>query len=156
MTKDTYKQAIDAAIKELSDLMSRREELEAELERVQWRIETVGYGIDGLAELSGIDPKKDHPHLFQEDIKSDVGFTDAVRKIIKSGGAHQLFTPVIVRDELKKKSFDLSKYQNPLASIHTILKRLRINNEITALPDETSGKVLYTWNFAKEKKKSEK
>jgi hypothetical protein len=50
-----------------------------------------------------------------------LGFTDAVRQAMSAG---MRMTPIEVRDELANNGFDLARYSNPLATIHTILKRL--------------------------------
>jgi hypothetical protein len=52
-----------------------------------------------------------------------------------------------VRDRIKAIGFDLSKYSNDLAAIHTILKRLNESGELrfVARGGETS-KHAYIWN----------
>jgi hypothetical protein len=145
--KTNYRRAIDDAIRELSELMARREVLESELEKVQWRIEAVQYGLEGLAAVSGIEPKEEYPHLFPDELtKSDVGFTDAIREVLKSAPPQEsVFTAVSMRDALKERGFDLKKYQNPLASIHTVLKRLALQDEVERYPDSETGKWFYSW-----------
>jgi hypothetical protein len=50
-----------------------------------------------------------------------------------------------VRDRLQAFGFDLSKYANDLAAIHTILKRLNEAGELRVVA-RGLGKPAYTWN----------
>ena len=152
MPNEAYRQAIDTAAQELGELMKRHEELETELEHVQDRIETLQFGLTALGAVSGIDPRQEYPDLYPEEMTPDLGFTDAVREALKSANPIMIFSPVLVRDELQKRGFDLTKYRNPLASIHTILKRLRASDEVIAHLDESTGKYLYSWNRSKGRK----
>jgi hypothetical protein len=58
---------------------------------------------------------------------SKIGLTEAVRIVLRANGGWM--TPQQIRDQIRKLGIDLSRYQNPLASIHTILDRL-IDKEI--------------------------
>jgi hypothetical protein len=53
-------------------------------------------------------------------------------------------TPVEVRDALVNSGFDLSAYSNPLAAIHTILKRLTKTEDVRpAIID--GDQTVYQW-----------
>jgi hypothetical protein len=54
-------------------------------------------------------------------------------------------TPVDVRDRLHAIGFDVSKYANDLAAVHTILKRLNQSGELRFIAN-APGKHQYTWN----------
>ena len=55
----------------------------------------------------------------------NVGLTDSIRRVSESS-PKKSFTATEVRDVLKKAGFDFSSYKaNPLASIHSVLKRLK-------------------------------
>src|SRR5580700_5808640 len=71
------------------------------------------------------------------------GFTDSVRNVLRNIPS-QAVTARKVRDLLRGAGFDLSSYTNPLASIHTILKRLAEREEVVA--GESNGEVHYRWN----------
>jgi len=71
-----------------------------------------------------------------------MGLTDAVRLVVRGAGAP--LTPVEVRDRLQAIGFDVSKYTNDLAAVHTILKRLNESGEIRFVG--RSGKHQYIWN----------
>jgi hypothetical protein len=143
-TETSYKRSYKAAIDELTKLMEEQEELEGQMETLRRRIAVVRSGVVGLAGLCGAIPGKEYPHLFPRTISSDTGFTDAVREVMKSGGQLYGFTPVAARDALKEAGFDLGKYKNPLASIHTILKRLEMKGEVKGHTQDDGG-VRYVW-----------
>jgi hypothetical protein len=120
-----YSTILEAAITELADLMRERELLDARRENLNERIIRVREGVVGLSSLAGHDPdeiRMKYANLFPELIDSDIGFTDAVRKVLAANAT--LMTPVGVRTGLRTLGFDLDRYSNPLASIHTVLKRL--------------------------------
>jgi len=53
-------------------------------------------------------------------------------------------SPVQVRNRLRAGGFDLKGYKNPLATIHTILKRLVKAGELFVMPqDEEDGPTIY-------------
>ena len=125
MNDDLYKQSFDTAINELSELVKELNDLDDRRETVSERILKVRRGVIALSPLIGEDPKnieRKFPELFPNVIPPDTGLTEAVRKILMSSA--QPLTPTGVRSELEKAKFDLNKYKNPLASIHTTLKRL--------------------------------
>jgi len=63
--------------------------------------------------------------------------------VMRGGGLPM--TPVDVRDRLHAIGFDVSKYSNDLAAVHTILKRLNESGELRFLA-RTPGKHQYLWN----------
>jgi len=65
----------------------------------------------------------------QELVGTPRGFTDAVREFLRRNSDHS-FTAIEVRDGLRTVNFDVGEYDNPLASIHTILRRLVVRGEV--------------------------
>jgi hypothetical protein len=59
---------------------------------------------------------------------SDLGITDAIRRV--TALKQDRMTANQVREELEKKGFSLSGYDNPMASIYKILTRLAQGNEL--------------------------
>lgn len=78
-----------------------------------------------------------------EMIAGPPGFTDSVRNVLRNVPA-QALTARNVRDLLRGAGFDLSSYTNPLASIHTILKRLAERGEVVV--SEIDGEAHYRWS----------
>jgi hypothetical protein len=72
-----------------------------------------------------------------------MGLTDACRLIVRGAGLP--VTPTEIRDRLHAFGFDLSKYSNELAAIHTILKRLNEAGELRFVA-KGAAKPAYIWN----------
>ena len=53
-------------------------------------------------------------------------------------------TPIEVRDRLEAIGFDLDKYTNSLAAVHTVLKRLNQSHEVLFV-EHASGKFACEW-----------
>ncbi len=58
---------------------------------------------------------------------SPKGLTDAIRKILAS--SEEPLTASQIRDRLTAMGFDMKAYSNPLATIHTVLRRLSQSEE---------------------------
>lgn len=100
--------------------------------------------ISDLQNLSAELLRKDMERSIDRVIKTHLtmGITDLSREILK-----ETFFPMTagqVREKLEARKLDLSRYQNPLAVIHTVLKRLVRNGEVRIVPQER-GKKAYQW-----------
>ena len=124
MKADEYRRALDAACREWEALARQRTALE---ERLTQLTETIGT----LTRLCGLTPK------------IEWGLTDACRAILRNAASPM--TPVEVRNRLAAIGFDLSEYSNELASIHTVLKRLKKSGELRFVP-RAGGKHAYEWS----------
>ena len=124
MTHEDYRRALDAAVKEYEALGAQRHEIDGRLAQLSQSIAT-------LTRLLGLTPTV------------PFGLTDAIRMIVRGAGVPM--TPVEVRDRLHAIGFDVSKYTNDLAAVHTILKRLNESGEIRFLA-RPGGKHQYIWN----------
>jgi hypothetical protein len=68
--------------------------------------------------------------------------TDACRVVLKNAG--RAMTPIEVRDRLQAIGFDLDRYTNSLAAVHTVLKRLNQSQEVLFV-EHPSGKFACEW-----------
>ncbi len=125
MTEHDYRAALAAAIAEY-------EQLGVERRRIDDRLAQLSQTIGTLNKLLGYEASV------------PIGLTDAIRIVMRGGVP---MTPVQVRDRLRGIGFDVSKYVNDLAAVHTILKRLNDNGELRFIPREP-GKHQYTLNRA--------
>jgi hypothetical protein len=126
MTTDDYRRALATAIREYETLGAQRQELDKRLAEV---MQTIGT----LSRLCGLVPTV------------PIGLTDACRLVVRGAGVP--VTPADVRQRLHAIGFDLSKYANDLAAIHTILKRLNDSGELRFIPrGNDPGKHAYIWN----------
>jgi hypothetical protein len=123
MAPEHYRQALDAAIREYETLGAQRREIDARLEQLAQTIAT-------LNRLCG----------FVSTVQW--GLTDACRVVLKNAG--RAMTPMEVRDRLDSIGFDLAKYTNSLAAVHTVLKRLHDSQEVLFVKHPT-GKFACEW-----------
>jgi hypothetical protein len=80
----------------------------------------------------------------QEYVAEDaMGLTDAIRQAFKTSPTVQM-NAIGVRARLQQMGFDLTKYGNVLASIHTVLGRLQQKKEIR-LVGMIGNSQAYTW-----------
>jgi len=140
-----YDAAFEAAIDELDELMTEREVLDERRDIIDKRISRLRQGVFGIATLCGIsrdDVKERHSELFPDSIDPDTGLTDAVREVLY---AHEetFVSPVFIRDFLKTSGYEITKYKNALASIHSVLKRLKTQGEV--LDSNREGRTVYKW-----------
>jgi len=124
VTTDDYRRALASASREYEELGARRRDIDQRLAELAQTIGT-------LSKLLGLTPTV------------PMGLTDAIRMIVRGVGVPM--TPVEVRDRLHGIGFDVSKYANDLAAVHTILKRLNDSGEVRFIPRE-GGKHQYAWN----------
>lgn len=112
MTQDDYRRALESAIREYEELAANRQAIDKRLAELAQTIGT-------LTKLLGFTPTV------------PLGLTDAIRLVMRAGVP---LTPLEVRDRLRTIGFDLEKYANDLAAVHTILKRLNESGELRFLP----------------------
>ncbi len=108
MTAEEYGRALDKAIAEYESLGQQRQAIDK-------RLSDLAQTISTLSRLCGLTPTVPW------------GLTDACRVVLRSGSP---MTPIDVRDRLLAIGFDLSRYANDLAAIHTVLKRLNESGEL--------------------------
>ena len=125
MTED-YRRALATAFREYEVLGQQRQDIDK-------RIAEVAQTIGTLSRLCGLVPTV------------PLGLTDACRLVVRGAGVP--VTPGDVRQRLQSIGFDLSKYANDLAAIHTILKRLNESGELRLLArGNEPGKQAYIWH----------
>ena len=123
MPQEDYRRALESATREYEQLGAKRREIDQ-------RLAELAQSIGTLSKLLGLTPTV------------PMGLTDAIRLVVRGAGVPM--TPVEVRDRLHAIGFDVSKYSNDLAAVHTILKRLNESGEIRFVG--RSGKHQYIWN----------
>jgi hypothetical protein len=124
MTHEDYRRALESATREYEELGAKRQAIDSRLAELAQTIGT-------LSKLLGLTPTV------------PLGLTDAVRLVVRGAGVPM--TPTEVRDRLRAIGFDVSKYVNDLAAVHTILKRLNESGELRFVA-RGPGAHQYTWN----------
>jgi hypothetical protein len=111
MPDTDYRRALDAAVREYERAIGDRAALDARIAQLQQTIGT-------LSRLCGLRPTVPW------------GLTDACRTVLRNAG--QPLSAVEIRGRLVAIGYDLDRYANPLAAIHTVLKRLAEAGELSA------------------------
>jgi hypothetical protein len=120
MTKTPFRQTLQALFDEFLDLRKRRDEIDARMAQVSEAIEALAKVCEDTDERQKL---LDTIHT----LNSRVGFTEAVRLALAMRHPSQPgMTPVEIRDFIQNsETMHLSGYSNPLASIHTTLRRMK-------------------------------
>jgi hypothetical protein len=124
MTTEDYRRALDTALREYESVAAQRAELDT-------RLAQLAHTVGSLMRLCGLTPTVAW------------GLTDACRLALKAAG-HPL-SAIEVRAQLLAMGFDLARYTNDLAAIHTVLKRLIDAGEARFVARHY-GKPAYEWS----------
>jgi hypothetical protein len=122
VSEDDYRRALEAAVREYEQAIADRAALDGRIAQLQQTIGT-------LTKLCGFTPTV------------PLGLTDACRMVLRNAGAPM--TPTAIRDRLQAVGLDLTRYANPLAAIHTVLKRLVEAGEVHAEDAEEANRTVY-------------
>ena len=125
MPDDDYRRALEAAVREYEALGAQRQQIDRRLAELAQTMST-------LSRLCGIVPTV------------SVGLTDACRLALRAAGVP--LTPLEVRDRVKAFGFDLTRYTNDLAAVHTTLKRLNDAGELRFIPRPGTNEKAYVWD----------
>ena len=125
MSHEDYRRALEAAVREYEALGEQRQQIDRRLAELAQTMST-------LSRLCGIVPTV------------SVGLTDVCRLALRGAGVP--LTPLEVRDRLKSFGFDLTRYTNDLAAVHTTLKRLNDAGELRFIARPGTGEKAYIWD----------
>ena len=125
MSGEDYRRALEAAVREYEALGEQRQQIDRRLAELAQTMST-------LSRLCGIVPTV------------SVGLTDACRLVLR--GAGMPMSPTEVRERLKSFGFDLTRYTNDLAAVHTTLKRLNDAGELRFIARPGTGEKAYVWD----------
>jgi len=125
MSSEDYRRALEAAVREYEALGEQRQQIDRRLAELAQTMST-------LSRLCGIVPTV------------SVGLTDACRLVLR--GAGLAMSPTEVRERLKSFGFDLTRYTNDLAAVHTTLKRLNGAGELRFVARPGTGEKAYVWD----------
>ena len=125
MSTEDYRRALEAAVREYEALGEQRQQIDRRLAELAQTLST-------LSRLCGIVPTV------------SVGLTDACRLVLRGAGIPM--TPTEVRERLKSFGFDLTRYTNDLAAVHTTLKRLNDAGELRFVARPGTGEKAYVWD----------
>lgn len=135
MAPINYAEILGQAFEEYAKLLEERQNLDLELSKKKQFIR---------ATINMLPDNKDQEcfKFLLDGFMEELGLTDAIRKVLRSNPKNY-FTATEVRDKLREAKFDFSSYKaNPLASVHSILKRLK-PDEVEAT--EIDGVAAWRW-----------
>jgi hypothetical protein len=124
MSTDDYRRALDAASREYERAMAERAALDDRLAQLKQTIAS-------LTKLCGYQPTVPW------------GLTEACRTLLRSAGTP--LTAVELRDRLASVGFDLDRYSNALAAVHTVLKRLAESGEAAVADQDETSRIAYAF-----------
>jgi len=129
-----YRRTLAEAKRDLARLLEKRQKIDHKLARLQGVINHLETLCDELNQ------KVSGERLTKEEL--GMGFTRLARVILREN-----FFPLTangLKETMEAKGVDFSDYSNPLAVIHTVLKRLVTNGEARVVPQK-KGKKAYQW-----------
>ena len=137
MTTRSYDRALYAAKQDLARCLEQRQRIDGEIGRLQAVI----------ANLQNLCAERDRKSLqvrVDRVIKKNLtkGITEEIRVILK-----EKFFPMTageLKQTLEARKYDLSRYANSVAVLHTVLKRLVQGGEVKVIPQKR-GKKAYQW-----------
>src|SRR5437588_8450074 len=121
MTTQEYKKMLAEMRKELESLLEQQEDIEQKIAQLK-------QAIISFAPLA-----KDSDGLIGPLVYAFAaqGMTDSIREILRAAFPKQL-SPVEIKEQLKAKGQNLSEHKNVMASVHSTLKRMLENGEISS------------------------
>ncbi len=134
MAKREYQRALSSARRELKRLLQQRETIDQRMTHLQpiiRNLETLCQDLDQRAAAE----KAASTQLLQ-------GLTQEISKTLKC--AFNALSPRQIMDDMVKRGFDFKNYSSPLASIHTVLRRLVAARKVEIVP-QPKGKKKYKW-----------
>ena len=143
MAKANYHRILYEAKQDLARHLVERQELDHKIARLQ-------FVVTDLQNLCAERDHKSFKNRVERVVKRDLkaGITESTRVILQEN-----FFPMTANDlkeKIEARKLNLARYSNPLAVIHTVLKRLVQGGEVRIVP-QASGKNAYQWISATDK-----
>lgn len=137
MTANSYTRALYTAKQDLARCLVERQKIDSEVARLQ-------AVIGQLQNLCAERDRKSFEGRVEHVIKANLtkGITEETRVILKE--TFFPMTAVELKQTLEARKYDLSRYTNSLAVLHTVLKRLVQGGEVKVVP-QPRGKKSYQW-----------
>ncbi|MGI8958546.1 MAG: hypothetical protein ACR2IV_02060 [Bryobacteraceae bacterium] len=130
---------IRAAEEELSSLLKAMADIDHQRADLQQKIEVVAHTLTTLKKTYG---QPGNQEVFGDFIDPNLGVTEQIREILKSKFS-VLLLPTVVRDYLESRGFSLN-YDNPMAMVHQVLRRLETQKEAES-EEMAGGGRAYRW-----------
>jgi hypothetical protein len=122
---------------ELAEIKRETLALQAQIEERNKQTAALTQTMKALAPLIGEQPPPDVQMVADAETPPG-GMTDCVRAILRK--AVEPLTASEIRESLEAIGFDMKSYSNPLATIHTVLRRLGESGEVETTHEMLSAK----------------
>jgi len=147
MANKNYRKALYQAKQELAHELVERQKSDQKVARLQSLI----------TQLQDLCAEQDHKRFWNSIdrvVKADLkgGITETVRVLLKERALP--LTATDLKAGIEARKYDLARFKNPLAVIHTVLNRLVKSGEVKVIPQQY-GKKAYQWVSTTEKLLSE-
>jgi hypothetical protein len=128
-------------IKTMDDMLVKLKEAVRINRESETAVREYSDAIRALAQVCEDEDLKTKYLLGLEEATGKSGFMDAVRKILR--GRHHA-TPAQIRASIQSEGvMDLTNYTNPLASIHTTLRRMKDKGEVQEITNDWGDKAYH-------------
>jgi hypothetical protein len=147
MAHQNYRKALYQAKQELAHELVERQKSDQKVARLQSL-------ITQLQDLCAQQNQKGFWSSIERVVTADLkrGITETIRVLLKERSLPMTATEL--KAGIVARKYDLSRFQNPLAVIHTVLNRLVKSGEVKVIPQKY-GKKAYQWVSTTEKLLSE-
>jgi hypothetical protein len=133
-TFEPYRQQAKEAGRLFADACQRRKQADQDMARFR-KLATA---------LADMLPDDERLRFLQDlEASSAVGFTDTIKQIFREASPNGV-TPMQVRAKLQGAGYDLSGQSNPMASIHSVIRRLLQSEHLVPYGDASFGG--FRWN----------
>jgi hypothetical protein len=132
-----YKTSYEEAKAELARVQIQKLTLGRQIEECDRQIAALTQTMRAIAPLVGEEPPPD-VQIAPDAETPPGGMTDCVRALLKK--ATEPLTASEIRESLEAIGFDMNSYSNPLATIHTVLRRLTESGEVETTHEMLSAK----------------
>ncbi len=134
MAKREYQRALTSARRELERLLQQRLKIDQRMTQLQPIIRN----LENLCQ--DLDQRRAAEEAASKELLH--GLTQEVSKTLKSNFSPM--SPRQIMDDMVKRGFDFKSYSSPLASVHTVLRRLVAAGKVKIVP-QPKGKKQYQW-----------
>lgn len=130
---EPYRNQIRIALRELVAKGEQKKEIDRDMANLSQLIR---------ANANMLPDEERKTFIAQADETEPAGFTGTIRRLLRD--RREGFTPLELRGAMAESGIDLSAQSNPMASIHSVLKRLEASGDVESKPGP-DNQTVYKW-----------
>jgi hypothetical protein len=135
----SYEKALDNALSELDELLRRRRKIDEQISQIRDVALALCRKADGNKTR-----KEKLMYIFGQLNVGTPKLTDAVKDALYAADPGRRLPAIQVKDLMELRGFDFINFTNPLASVHSTLRRLAVQGVVGSRPEK--GAMVYWWN----------